>query len=66
MRVSYAIGDVVFDIDCHDGIPPLLEIEAVQSKDIIAWIQKLGLSSKLQLSCGTKGLFSHYKKKTAK
>jgi hypothetical protein len=64
--VSYAIGDVAFDIDCHKGLPPLLEIESQDSKTIIKWIEKLGLSSKLQLSCGTNGLFHHYKKKTAR
>ncbi len=59
-RVSYKIGDIEFDIDTYDGIPPLLEIEGPDGETIQSWVKKLWLNKHNQLLWGSRKLFKYY------
>lgn len=60
-RISYVLGNVVFDIDQYDEIPPLLEIEADSSKDIQQYIKRLWLENHVAKNFGSRWLYKYYK-----
>lgn len=61
-RTSLKLWDIEFDIDEYEGIPPLLEIEAVTKKEIKGYIKKLWLENNPQKKFGSRWLFEYYKK----
>lgn len=61
-RISYSMGEVEFDIDTYDGIPPLLEIEAHTKEEILEWIKRLGLTYNEQKDFWSRKLFEYYGK----
>ena len=62
-RISYALWELEFDIDRYTGIPDLLEIEAMKKKDIVKYIEILGLQKNPTLLGGSRKLFEYYWKK---
>lgn len=59
-RISYTLGDIVFDIDKYAGIPWLLEIEAVWFLTVKSYLEKLGLKNHEHKNFGSRGLFKFY------
>lgn len=59
-RISYLLWELEFDIDRYDGIPDLLEIEAMKKKDIMNYIEILGLQKNPTLRGGSRKLFEYY------
>ena len=65
-RISYSIWKFEFDIDDYylgddkNIIPPLLEIEAETSEELLEWVDKLWLQDKRQEKWGSRKLFAHY------
>jgi adenylate cyclase class IV len=55
----------VCDIDFYDGLPPVVEIESLRSKDIYKWIKRLGLSSYRVTTRGSQKLFRYYASRLA-
>ncbi|NUJ97179.1 CYTH domain-containing protein [Candidatus Gracilibacteria bacterium] len=61
-RISYSLGEVHFDLDIYDEIPPLLEIEAGSYLKIKLFIEKLDLGKHIHKTFGSRGLFKYYGK----
>lgn len=59
-RVSYQLGEVIFDIDKYTWIPCLLEIEAMGFLTVKSWMEKLWLKHHIHKNFGSRWLFRHY------
>jgi predicted adenylyl cyclase CyaB len=62
-RLSYIVGQHTFDIDMYDNMPPLLEIEWCNKKEIFTMINTLWLQDHTTLTCGYRGLCKFYEVK---
>ncbi len=62
-RISFSHEGVCFDMDMYRSIPPLLEIEALQTDTIFSWVEKLQLENHVQLTVGSRWLMQYYQEK---
>lgn len=62
-RIEYKYENVAFAIDSYDDIPPFLEIEADNERDVLSWAEKLGFPKRDLKPWGGKQLRKHYNKK---
>jgi len=59
-RTSYVLGEIHFEIDTVEGIPPYLEVEASSIDEVKRGVEMLGLSMADAKPWGGKELRAHY------
>ncbi|MDP5039090.1 MAG: class IV adenylate cyclase [Candidatus Gracilibacteria bacterium] len=59
-RVSYKLGNIIFDFDSIENIPDFVEVESDNIKDVEKGVELLGYSMKDTSTFGEKELKAHY------
>ncbi|RME77555.1 class IV adenylate cyclase [Candidatus Woesearchaeota archaeon] len=60
-RISYTLGDTVFEFDTLEGIPTYLEIEAPSEEALFEAAKKLGFNKEQCLNWSENDVIQHYR-----